>query len=114
MAPGDPTRREVGAWFLPVALVVVAFFVLMAFETGYAIHDREALAEQKRTQETTVQEAMKLRQQLETLAGKTAQRPWRSFGNGLLPAIGRRASQPYPPGYGQTRNPGRPCRDRGL
>lgn len=71
--PGDWDRRGGGAWWLPVALVVVSFFVLMAFETGYAIHDREGLAEQKRAQETTVQEAMKLRQQLETLAGKTAQ-----------------------------------------
>jgi Tfp pilus assembly protein PilO len=73
MAPRDWNGREIGAWLLPVALVVVSFFVLMAFETGYAIHDREALAEQKRAQETTVQEGMKLRQQLETLAGKTAQ-----------------------------------------
>jgi 4-hydroxybenzoate polyprenyltransferase len=33
-------------WWLPVLLVVVSFFVLMAFETGYAIHDRGALADQ--------------------------------------------------------------------
>jgi|SRR6516164_3747018 len=73
MASGDWNGREVGEWRLPIALVVVSFFVLMAFETGYAVHEREALADQRRTQETTVQEAMKLRQQLETLAGKTAQ-----------------------------------------
>jgi hypothetical protein len=59
-------------WWLPVLLVVVSFFVLMAFETGYAIHDRGALADQKRSQEPVVQEALKLRQQLETLASKTA------------------------------------------
>jgi hypothetical protein len=60
-------------WLLPIALVVLSFFVLMAFETGYAIHDRDALAEQKRLQEPTVQEAVKLRQKLEVLAGRTAQ-----------------------------------------
>ncbi len=73
MAPRDWNGPEVGEWWLPIALVVVSFFVLMAFETGYAIHDREGLADQKQSQETTVQEAMKLRQQLEALAGKTAQ-----------------------------------------
>ena len=58
---------------LPIVLVVVSLFVLMAFETGEAIHDRGALSELRRSQEATVQEAIKLRQQLETLAGKTAQ-----------------------------------------
>jgi hypothetical protein len=62
-----------GGWWLPVVLVVVSFFVLIAFETGYAVHDRDALAEQMRLQEPAVQEAIKLRQKLETLAGKTAQ-----------------------------------------
>ena len=58
---------------LPVILVVVALFVLMAFEMFQAIHDRGALADLRRSQESTVQEAVKLRQQLETLAGRTAQ-----------------------------------------
>jgi hypothetical protein len=58
---------------LPVILVVAALFVLMAFETGQAVHDRGALSDLRRSQEPTVQEAIKLRQQLETLAGKTAQ-----------------------------------------
>ena len=62
-----------GPWWLPVVLIVTAFFVLMAFETGYAIHDRGALSDQHRAQEPTVQEAIKLRQKLEVLAGKTAQ-----------------------------------------
>jgi hypothetical protein len=58
---------------LPVILVVVSLFVLMAFETGQAIHDRSALQDLRRSQETTVEEAVKLRQQLQTLAGKTAE-----------------------------------------
>jgi hypothetical protein len=73
MTPGDWSNRSIGRWRLPMLIIAATFFVLMAFETGYAIHDREALAEQKRLQEPTVQEAVKLRHQLETLAGKTAQ-----------------------------------------
>ena len=64
---------EPRGWWLPVLIVVVSFFVLMAFETGYAIHDRDGLGEQQRLQEPAMQEAIKLRQKLETLAGKTAQ-----------------------------------------
>ena len=56
----------------PVILVVLSLFVLMAFETGQTIHDRGALQELRRAQEPSVQQAVKLRQQLETLAGKTA------------------------------------------
>jgi len=67
---GDPAP---GGWWLPIALVVVSFFVLMAFETSYAVHDRDALADQRQLQEPAVQEAVKLRQKLEMLAGKTAQ-----------------------------------------
>ena len=68
-----PSGPALGGWWLPVLIVAVSFFVLMAFETGYAIHDRDALAEQQRLQEPAVQEAIKLRQKLEGLAGKTAQ-----------------------------------------
>jgi hypothetical protein len=42
------------------------------FETGAAIHDRGALAALRRSYEPTVQEAVNLRQQLETFAGQTA------------------------------------------
>ena len=73
MAASDWDGRPAGEWWLPILLVIAAFFVLMAFETGYAIHDRQALADQRRAQEPVVQEAVKLRQQLEMLATKTAQ-----------------------------------------
>jgi len=73
MALGRESERAVVGLELPVILVVVALFVLMAFETFQAIHDRGALADLRRSQESTVQEAIKLRQQLETLAGRTAQ-----------------------------------------
>jgi hypothetical protein len=58
---------------MPVILIVVSLFVFMAFETGQAIHDRSALSELRHSQEPAVQEAIKVRQQLETLAGKIAQ-----------------------------------------
>ena len=57
----------------PVILVVLSLFVLMAFETGQAIHDRGTLADLMRSQQPSVQQAVKLRQQLQTLAGKTAE-----------------------------------------
>ena len=73
MALGREQEQPVVSLQLPVILVVVSLFVFMAFETGQAIHDRGALAELRRAQEPAVQEAIKLRQQLETLASKTAQ-----------------------------------------
>ena len=73
MTRGGSSISPPGGWWLPVVIVAVSFFVLMAFETAYTIHDRDALAEQQRLQEPAVQEAIKLRQKLEALAGKTAQ-----------------------------------------
>jgi hypothetical protein len=70
---GPERDRLIGGLGLPLILVVVSLFVLMAFETGEAIHDRGALADLRRSQEPTVQEAIKVRQQLELLAGKTAE-----------------------------------------
>jgi hypothetical protein len=58
---------------VPLILIVVAFFILMAFETGQAIRDHGALAELMRAQQATIEQAVKLRQQLQTLAGKTAE-----------------------------------------
>ena len=73
MALGHSGGRDWNGLSPPVILVVVSLFVLMAFETGQAIHDRGALEDLRHSQETTVQEAVKLRQQLQTLASKTAE-----------------------------------------
>ncbi len=73
MAVGRESDRAVSGLELSVIFIAVSLFVLMAFETFQAIHDRGALADLRRSQEPTVQEAIKLRQQLETLAGRTAQ-----------------------------------------
>jgi hypothetical protein len=72
MALGQRRNGADNALRLPVVLGVVSLFVLMVFQTGEAIHDRGALAEVRRAQEPTVQEAVRLRQQLEALAGQTA------------------------------------------
>jgi hypothetical protein len=58
---------------LPLALVVISLFVLMVFETGQALHDRGALADLLKAQQPSIEQAVKLRQQLQTLAGKTAE-----------------------------------------
>ena len=50
----------------PLILVVVSLFVLMAFETGQAIHDGRALADVRRAQQPTMEQAIKLRRQLQT------------------------------------------------
>ena len=73
MTWGEERDQVLSGLGLPVSLAVVALFVLMAFETAQAIHDGGALADLRRSQEPTVQEAIKLRQQLELLAGTTAQ-----------------------------------------
>jgi len=72
MALGRERDRLIGDLGLPIILVVVSLFAFMTFETGEAIHDRGALADLRRSQEATVLEAVKFRQQLETLAGGTA------------------------------------------
>jgi hypothetical protein len=73
MVLGPERDWLIGGLGLPILLVVVSLFVLMAFETGETIHDRGALADLRNSQEPTVQEAIKVRQQLELLAGKTAE-----------------------------------------
>ena len=58
---------------LPVILITVSLLVLMGFQNYQAVQDREALLDLQRAQEPTIQQAIKVRQQLETLAGGTAQ-----------------------------------------
>ena len=58
MLQGQERDRVISGLGLPIVLVVVSLFVLMAFETGEAIHDRGALSELRRSQEATVQEAI--------------------------------------------------------
>jgi hypothetical protein len=70
MGPGSGWDRD--RLPAPLILLVMSFFVLMAFETGQAIHDHGALAGVIQAQDQTMLQAAKVRQQLQTLAGKTA------------------------------------------
>lgn len=67
---GGPPAARLAA---PLILVVVSLFVLMAFETGQAVRDRGALADLMRAQQPNIDQAVKLRRQLQTLAAKTAE-----------------------------------------
>ena len=72
MAWGRERDGTISGLRLPVIRGVASLFVLMAFQVGEAIHDRGALSDLRSAQEPTVQEAIKLRQQLEALASGTA------------------------------------------
>lgn len=64
---------EVSVDRLPVILVVLSLFLLLSFQTYQAIRDQSALSNLRASQEQMVQESLKLRHQLELLAGDTAQ-----------------------------------------
>jgi hypothetical protein len=57
---------------IPLALIVLAFFLLVAFQAVQLFRERSHLATLAAAQEPTVQEGMKVRQSLDSLAGKTA------------------------------------------
>jgi hypothetical protein len=56
-----------------MAIVSLSVFLLVAFQTVQLVRDHSTLSDLKAAQEPTIQESIKLRQQLEALAGKTAQ-----------------------------------------
>jgi cell division protein FtsB len=66
-------RRGWSAPPLPLFLVAVSLLLLTVFQIFQAVQDRVALSELQRSQEPAVQQGVKLRQQLEALAGETAQ-----------------------------------------
>ena len=57
---------------LPLVFVLLSIFLLVVFQTYQSLRDRSSLSELRSAQETTVQEGVKVRQQLETLARETA------------------------------------------
>ena len=70
---------------IPVTLVVVAFFIMTAFQTVQLVRERGHLGDISLAQEPTVQEGTKLRQQLDSLGAKTA--ALADGGNGNAKAI---------------------------
>ncbi len=59
-------------FMLPLGLLVVAVFLMVAFQTVQLVRERSNLAAIHAAQEASIQEGAKLRQQLEALAGETA------------------------------------------
>ena len=57
---------------MPVALLVVAVFLMVAFQTFVLVRERANLGTIRAAQETNIQEATKLRLQLRDLAAATA------------------------------------------
>jgi hypothetical protein len=70
----DHDRAPDGAerLFLPLGLLVLGFVLMVGFQTVQLIRERGNLFELQLAQEPTVQEGAKLRQQLDSLAKKTA------------------------------------------
>jgi hypothetical protein len=58
---------------IPLLLLTIAFFLMVGFQTVQLVRERGNLYDIQLGQETTVQESLKLRQQMESLATKTAQ-----------------------------------------
>jgi hypothetical protein len=58
---------------IPLALVVLGFVFMVGFQTVQLVRERGNLFEVQLAQEPTVQEGTKLRQQLDSLATRTAQ-----------------------------------------
>jgi hypothetical protein len=56
-----------------LAILATAFFLLVGFQTTQLIRERDNLLAVRVSQEPTLQQAAKLRQQIDTLVGKTAQ-----------------------------------------
>ena len=67
----DPTIRS--KLHLPVALLATGFFLMVGFQSFELIREHDNLVAMRASQEPTLQQAAKLRQQLDTLVGKTAQ-----------------------------------------
>jgi len=66
-----PEQRPDGTK-IQLALVTLALFVMVAFQSVQLIRERGNLAELRTNQEPTIQEGFKLRKQLDTLANETA------------------------------------------
>lgn len=55
-----------------LSLITVTFFLMLGFQTVELIRDRATLTSARATQEPTVQQSLKVRQQLDAVAGGIA------------------------------------------
>ena len=68
----DKDAGGVGRLSIPLGLLVLGFVLMVGFQTVQLIRERSNLFEIQLAQEPTIQEGAKLRQQLDSLAKKTA------------------------------------------
>jgi hypothetical protein len=73
MRESGPLPHQDQRVLLPVLLAVLALFLLVAFQTVGLFREHDTLIGVRASQETTVQEGTKLRQQLGAIAGQTAE-----------------------------------------
>jgi hypothetical protein len=64
---------SLGRAWIPIALAVAALFIVVASSTVQLIADRSAITAVRAGQDSAVQESLRMRQQLESLGGMTAQ-----------------------------------------
>ena len=57
---------------LPLIFTILALFLLMALQTFQSFRDRAALQAVRASQDTTIANAVRLRGEMDALAGKTA------------------------------------------
>src|SRR5579862_9679926 len=69
----DPALDETRRIQLPVRLVVLGFFIMVAFQTVQLAREHVHIGEVQTAQEPMIQEGTKLRQQLNAMASKMAQ-----------------------------------------
>jgi len=70
---GAAERPVDGRLMLPVLLTVLALFLLVALQTVQVMRDHSALTAFRTAQQANVDAGEKLRQQLQALAGQTAE-----------------------------------------
>jgi hypothetical protein len=73
MAASEETKGIGLAVPLASALVALSFLLFTVFQTIEQVHNQATLSKVKTSQETSVKQGQTLRQQLQTIAGQTAQ-----------------------------------------
>jgi hypothetical protein len=69
----DPVLSEYRRLQIPLALVVLGFFIMIVFQTVQLFREHGQIDSVRAAQEPTIQEGTRLRQQLDSLASKLAQ-----------------------------------------
>jgi signal transduction histidine kinase len=70
---GSLRPSEVDRLQIPLAIIILAVFLMVGFQTVQLVRDRSQLLELEIGQEAAVQEGVKLRQNFETLVNRTGQ-----------------------------------------